>query len=98
MALNSLSIRSVRCLGPDGQYGAVDQAYKDAVPWVATFAAVYSLGIPALFGFLVHRYSHRGDATADRALGWMWTPFRPGREWWLWVEMLRVLLHFLITI
>ena len=85
---------SVRCRGPD----KADQAYKEAAPWVAIFAVVYSLGIPALFGFLVHRYSHSGELASDadklhhRALGWMWTPFRPGREWWLWVEMLRVLL------
>ena len=78
--------------------GKLDPAYKQAMLWAALTGALYSLGVPAIFGYLVHRY-HKcgrqatpGDRMRHAAVGWMYDPFRLGQEWWLWGEMLRLLL------
>ena len=68
--------------------------YKAIAPIVAIFAFLYSFGIPAIFLGLILRFKERGRAgeeKIERALGWIYRPFRQGREWWRVVEMLRVL-------
>ena len=52
-------------------------------------AVFYSVGIPLFFVYLVHRFKHigkGGDKVVEGALGWMYEPYRPGKEWWLGAE------------
>ena len=63
--------------------------------WAGAMGAVYAVGVPLLFHFLVRRFKDcgkSGDAVVDSALGWMYQPYRSGREKWLIVEMFRILL------
>ena len=51
-----------------------------------TFAFFFALGIPALFVFLVYRFKKlgkSGDKVVARALGWLYSPYREQKEWWL---------------
>ena len=55
----------------------------------AWFAGVlYAVGVPAVFMLLINKFKHhgrRGDKLVQKVLGWMYRPFRPGKEWWLGV-------------
>ena len=65
------------------------ERYARYRPWVIGFGAVYSLGMPAFFLYLVeHFQSHgeAGDQVVERALGWMYRPYRDSRVWWLGAE------------
>ena len=85
---------SVHCFDVvDGKY-EYDKAYIAYMPWVAAAAFFYSLGLPALFMFLLKHFMHRGkagDRVVSKALSWMYDPYRAGKENWLvWpVQVLR---------
>ena len=69
--------------------------YEQYFPWILASSVLYSIGTPAIFGYLLYRFKEhgrKGDKVVDRALGWMYEPFRPGKEWWLIAEMVRILL------
>ena len=62
---------------------------------VGTFAFLFAFGIPALFAYLVFHFkphAQAGDKVVKSALGWMYLPFKDGSEWWLVLELLRILL------
>ena len=82
-----------RSLGGAGRWLEADYAVecdtdvynKHSVP-VAVAAVVYSIGIPALFVFLVYRFKNlgkAGDKVVAKALSWMYQPYRAQKEWWL---------------
>ena len=57
-------------------------------------AAVYALGVPLAFWWLVRYYRKKGqldEPGVERMIGWMHRPFRSGAEWWLSVELIRKL-------
>ena len=60
---------------------------------VAVMATFYSLGVPLLFMILVYKFKYHatqgGDKVVHRALGWMFAPFKNGKEWWLGAEYVR---------
>ena len=64
--------------------------YKDYWVFVAVMATFYSLGVPILFMILVYKFKYHatqgGDKVVMGALGWMFSPFRDGKEWWLGAE------------
>ena len=73
---------------PDGS--AYVGRYAEYVVPVAIAAFLYSFGVPAIFMLLVSKFKKHGkggDAVVRRALGWMYEPFRSGREWWLCAEV-----------
>ena len=68
----------------DGTSGYVDR-YEKHIVLVGVFAALYSFGVPLFFFFLVNKFKKHGkggDQVVRGALGWMYEPFRSGREWW----------------
>ena len=60
--------------------------YKDYWVFVAVMACFYSFGVPILFMVLVYKFKYHatqgGDKVVMGALGWMFKPFRDGKEWW----------------
>ena len=65
------------------------------MPWVALAAFVFSIGIPAGFLFLILKFKDRGkagDRSVRKAIGWLYEPFRSGKEWWVAAEPVN--LHF----
>ena len=65
-----------------------DRWYK-FLPYVTGATVVFSVGIPAGFLFLVHKYKdRRNDSSSSAALGWMYEPFRRGKEWFLGARFL----------
>ena len=74
---------SVRCYDATQEK---DKDYAEILPHVVGFAAIYSIGIPLAFFYLVHRYRRcsacitEGDRMRHRALSWMYEPFRLGYE------------------
>ena len=51
---------------------------------VIIFSVLYSLGIPAIFMWLLYKYEARakaGDVFVRRALSFMYLPYREGKEW-----------------
>ena len=91
--------------GPDGGEGwwlesdysveCYTDQYWTWVPVVTISALVFAFGVPALFGYLLYHYKDlgkAGDPVIQKSLGWMYEPYRDGKEWWLCVEMVRILL------
>ena len=65
------------------------------LPWVTLAAIVFSIGIPAGFLFLILKFKDRGkagDRSVQKAIGWLYEPFRAEKEWWVAAE--HVNLHF----
>ena len=66
--------------------------YNSHAVAVGFAAVIYSVGIPALFVYLVYRFKELGqagdkhDKVVAKALGWMMAPFRRDKEWWLGAE------------
>ena len=56
---------------------------------------LYAVGIPLGFWLLVRRFKRLGkldDPDVKRMIGWMYRPFREGKEYWLAVELIRKLI------
>ena len=93
---------SCRDLGSAGSWLEADHAvdckskeYTGFVPIVAGFAVFWSVGVPALFLYLVHNFHHHGkagDKVVRGSIAWMYDPFRAGKEWWLAAELIRLVL------
>ena len=83
---------SVSCKDAENNY---DSKYAFYIPIVAVCGVTYALGVPLLFVFLVKKFhvqGKHGDKVVKRALGWMYEPFREGKQGWLGFEMVRIVL------
>ena len=64
---------SVQCGEASDTGDEWDEQYARYVPLVAGFTLFYSLGVPALFYYLVANFKHHGkmgDKIVEDALGW----------------------------
>ena len=71
-----------------------DRRWWRYAPVAGVVGATYALGLPALFLYLARRFKYRalrGDRDVQRALEWIWSPYRDGKEIWIGAECLRVL-------
>ena len=60
----------MKCWDKDGN---LDPTYAKYRPWTAVAAAVFSLGVPCLYHYLVQHFIDRGlcgDVVVEKALGW----------------------------
>ena len=86
---------SVKCGEESATNTEYTERYASFMPLAGIFAIVYSAGVPYLFHYLVRRFKNlgkAGDRVVQSSLGWMYEPFRDGKEWWLSAECVRILL------
>ena len=89
-----MTIFRLLLLLPQYKIACFDSEYDAYAYFVVGFSALYIVGVPALFAYLLHRFAARGragDKTVQRALSWMYEPFVPGKEYWMVCELFRVL-------
>ena len=69
-----------------------DERYRYWSGPIGIISIVYVTGVPAFFAWLVYRFARHGregDNRVQSAIGFLYEPFRLGKEWWMPVKIMQ---------